>query len=109
MILGMGLKKAGVHPSVMYVLYAYSVYQVMAVVILEIIFCNIRVKVRKHQSYSVYEIRNAIYSSTKDILDATVSEPPGSFLLRVLLFLHILIITSFTAGVMFVIAFIDYY
>ncbi|GFN81423.1 ferric-chelate reductase [Plakobranchus ocellatus] len=109
MMLGVGLKKASVHPSVLYVLYAFAVYQVLAVIVLEIIFCNIRVKVRKQQSYSIYEIRNAIYSSTKDILDATVSEPPGSFLLRVLLFVHVLIITSFTAAVIFVIAFIDQY
>ncbi|KAH9510324.1 hypothetical protein Btru_042775 [Bulinus truncatus] len=98
-VLGCGLQKAAVHYSVVYIVYSFAVYQMVVIVILEIIFCNIRVNVKKQQSYSIYEMRNTIYSSTKDLLEDTTSEPPRSSLLRFMLGTHILLIASITTAV----------
>ncbi|KAK6990912.1 ferric-chelate reductase 1 [Biomphalaria glabrata] len=98
-VIGCGLQKAAVHFTIVYLVYAFAIYQIVVIVVLEIIFCNIRVNVKKQQSYSIYEMRNTIYSSTKDLLEDVNSEPPRSSLLKFILGTHILLIASITTTV----------
>nr|KAG5713992.1 hypothetical protein BaRGS_020320 [Batillaria attramentaria] len=98
MALGLKLRKSGVHVSGPYILYAYAMYQVIMVIVLEIITCNIRIKERKQASYVIYERRNTIYSSTKEIMEGEANEPPGSIALRIAVRIHLLCVTAFAAA-----------
>ncbi|XP_041357894.1 putative ferric-chelate reductase 1 [Gigantopelta aegis] len=102
-ILGVNLKKARVHEYVSYVLYCFAVYQVFIVLVLEVVACNSRIKERKQQTYSIYATRNTTYSSTKDG-DDNSEEPPGSFARRVILRIHVFVVTLFTGSVVAIIA-----
>ncbi|XP_025110498.1 ferric-chelate reductase 1-like isoform X1 [Pomacea canaliculata] len=98
MILGSKLSKARVHVATTYILYAYAVYQVLIAVVLEFITCNMRIKEKKQASYIIYERRNMVYSSTKEILEGESHKPPGSFAMGIMIRIHLLFVTAFSAA-----------
>ncbi|XP_076441014.1 putative ferric-chelate reductase 1 [Babylonia areolata] len=102
--LGLNLRKSGTHSSASFVLYAYAIYEICMFIALEIICCNIRIKENKTASYVIYERRNTIYSSTKEIMQGNANEPPGSIALRIAIRVHLLFVTAFTAALIALIA-----
>ncbi|KAL8582124.1 hypothetical protein ACOMHN_004043 [Nucella lapillus] len=102
--LGLKLRKSSTHASASYVLYAYAIYEICMIIALEVICCNIRIKENKTASYVIYERRNIIYSSTKEIMEGNSNEPPGSIALRIAIRVHLLFVTAFTAALVALIA-----
>ncbi|XP_041357679.1 putative ferric-chelate reductase 1 [Gigantopelta aegis] len=100
-ILGVRIKKMQIQYYVSYILYIYAAYQVLVVFVLEVVAYSSRIKERKQQTYSMYAAQNTTYSSTKD---GSTDEPPGSFTRRVILRIHVVMVTILTGSVVVIIA-----